>query len=580
MPGTNITYNGITFKDVLTRNITQEVVPDSTGLNPLYVRIVVEADVTIIAGSGTTSIGFKGSGTIPTVLAAVQQKILEPRRNFSMTIGSIPLFDIIPAANEAFTASPGNSLNRLDVNNGPKASLEVREMISNKVARATFRIEMAVPNCPGATLGDGVLSLRFWTNDDIDENWYTTRTFNGRLRVASKNVKLQDFRNFIFPPIAGGFKRKSVSLQEDPNGLELEFTVVDEEFYVSCPRPATTWRGTHNVSTPFAGGVIGDSEVRVELEGPRDTSKSELIQLAIKIIDNKLQLETSTLASRESEGRAMLLYYAVSEDLGRNRITATARVRHTTASTTSGGNIFIKTVGQPLTIPDYQFNRSRGFNPTATLSNIVAQKLTTSCNPDIDTASSSKGKQKRRTRSGAKEGDPPEVDIGIRELEDYETSYSDDHGQKLYTAYRLSSQVMAPQGVVGLPVGSASGSSVDSQVFVQLHEPPANMIVRVVSERVGEPPEVPFPRKSYTDSKTGIVHTLLYWDVSSAAVALTGDGRSQIFHVEAFFEYGLNREPDLSKDKLEIGHNPAIKRSQVVTSLPTNMFTDNQYQTG
>ena len=40
-PGTTVEYNGITIHDVLTDDVTQEVVYDKTGVDPIGIRVTV-----------------------------------------------------------------------------------------------------------------------------------------------------------------------------------------------------------------------------------------------------------------------------------------------------------------------------------------------------------------------------------------------------------------------------------------------------------------------------------------------------------------------------------------------------------
>lgn len=588
MSGTNITYNGIQFLDVLTKDINQEVVYDSTGVDPVYVKVIVEADVTILTSTG--SLGYGVNDNLASVISTVQSAIMTPRRNFIMSVNGTDLFNVKPAAT-APGAAPNNggigqgvalgkTKGGTDINHGPKASLVIHHIVGDKVARGTLRVELAIANCGAQTINAnyGVVNLRFWAADEVDENWYTTRTFHGRLRVASKNVSVHELRELVFPPVASGFKRKSVSLQEDPNGLELEFTIVDEEFPVSCPKPATTWKGTHNASTPFIGGVIGESEVRVTLEGPRDTSKAKLISLAVNIIDSKLHIKTSTGTGAGSLATSVLLYYAISDSLHENRITATAKIRHATALTKSGGNIFSKSIGQPLELEsEYDHNRARQWGPpTAGLSGLFIQLLQTSCNPSSgfrgQTGTSikkSSGKEKP-VDPGEEPGDTYELSGEIAPLNPHEVKYSEKQDEHIYSNhYRMSSEFIVNQGTVGLPVGSTSSSSGTSLAVVSLHKPVARKVIRVVAERVGAAPDIPKPRTSFVSGN--ITHTLKEWDLTGGAVALSADGRTEIFHVEASIEYWMSKAPTPGVDSFEIGRIPSL--DDVSTTLPANIFT-------
>lgn len=570
----------VTLKDVLTRSVTQEVVYDSTGLDPIYTKIVIEVDTTLIgkvAAGVIPTLGFGDTRKLADVIRHVQGILLTPRRHFKMTVGGVTLFDVNPAESETGTASAIQRLGNTDVNNGPKLTFTVNEIISGKVARCTVRCEMAVPNCKSAILGGanpGLISLRFWTSDELDENWYVTRTFHGRLRVASKNFEPHSFRHLIFPPVGDGFKRKSVNVAEDPNGLELEFTVVDQEFFMSCPAPATTWSGKHTVSSPYAGTIIGIADVHVTLEGPRNTSKAELIQLAVQIIDNKLQLDTGHLATSGLEGRAVLLYYAIEDTLHLNRITATAKVRVVQAST-STGNIFSDTMGQPVTIDDYNLNRSRTWNPSAAtnLTGIVLQSLGSSCSPPLPGfRTSTSSSSKNGSTSYVAHGEETSVTAELRTLDKRDNSYSPETDAAAYNVYMLSSEVFIDQGTAGLPVGSTSSSSKSaSLVVVQLHEPTGSRKIRVIAERLSEPPKIPKPLRSFT--MDGILNTLKSWKLVGSSVTLAGDGVTPIYRVEGVIDYWLDNAPDPDTNFIPVGQNPAIENGKVVNMLPPTIFS-------
>src|SRR5690606_2432321 len=126
-----------------------------------------------------------------------------------------------------------------------------------------------------------VLNNRWSTEDVIDQNQMTTRTYRGKLRVRNANVNPHTYRGWVVPPLMDGFSRELMRFNSTPDGLTLEYTVVDKECCTAPSAPARKWSGLHSSST--GDGVTFYEEVSVRVEGAKDTSKKDLIGLAVNL---------------------------------------------------------------------------------------------------------------------------------------------------------------------------------------------------------------------------------------------------------------------------------------------------------
>ncbi len=235
MSETTIRYNGVEIKSVLTESIDQEVVKDSTGVDPIYVRVRVAVRGIVHLSQNANLMGLKVPGDLATGVNSVIDDLLQPRRPFSMLINGLPMFDVVPGMVRPGLSAAQAPLNRTDCNHGPITTVRFLEVVSGNTMRIEFTCTMHLPYCDqtGQSPG-GIISFRFWIAEDIDcTTWTTRRIYSGRVRVAHMGINvLTAFRNNIrFPPLQRSFVRKAISLHQSPNGLEMDFTVVDQEMW-------------------------------------------------------------------------------------------------------------------------------------------------------------------------------------------------------------------------------------------------------------------------------------------------------------------------------------------------------------
>jgi hypothetical protein len=559
---TSITYNNVTLQDVLTRNIETSIVREPTDTDAIYLKIKVTADTVVVTNDGSLGITL-GTADLGTATKALLLLMNAPRKRFIMRVGNVKLFDILPIAGPPGTqfGTPGEG-GWLDIKNGPEASLTIHEIISDYSMRVTFSVTCHVP-ISGELIDStsGVLSLKWWQTDSYDENFFVTRKTVGRLNVASAYVSVHALRNFVLPPLQGGFKRTNIDLAEDPSGLILDFTITDRQEYAAPPWPATKWSGRFTVSQPFLGETMGHAECRVSLEGPPEVSRAALVTLAARILFQRLKL--TNMGSKDSsmtEG-AVVESLVFSEALERNQVDAVGRVRiiADNSKRVFFQNIVETEMGKHLK-PEVALDG--GYDPTrfqkrfgqlAGLSGLFLDALQEPGNTNIYRLAN----QEEFSISGSvpSEEEPKEgtavTAVTAEAIEAVEDDASDEHRKAPYLKASMKSTLFSNSGTIRVPRGVGSTEPIslteDNTKKIKLHRGQTYRKIIVEMTRVGEAPQIPDPKDSFTDEALGVTHTLVHTDFSIDASGTLSDGRTAVNKVKMYLVYALSKTPDLSK---------------------------------
>lgn len=557
---TQITYNGVTLKDVLTRSIDSEVVYDPTNTDPLYVRVTVRAEVLINITNGSLGITLNGAD-IATATRSIIAALTMPRRRFTMTVGGKTLLDISPVAVDDCASGGDLGGTVKDIDNGPRPSFEIRDLISDYSMRGTFSCVMHVPACCGNQKiddGNGIISIKWWQNDEVDENFYTTRTTAGRLIVASPLINIHALRFHCLPPLQGGFKRKSIHLSEDPGGKILDFRITDQQEYAAPPYPATKWTGAFTVAQPFAGDTYGTAECRVSLEGPPDISRSELILLAARILYSRMKIKPGPGASTTDTG-ALITNVAFTEHLHRNAVDAVAQAMIITGEAPQAvlQNIASTDMGKhlPGTVSESGYDPTEFPNGRATvgLAGLFVDALQTACSTNAYKLPNAEDSTATTPASSGLDdyGSPGDTTIQVTTATALPVSpgeaYSEGHKTAPYVKAEMLSSIKELSGKVRLPSGDDESSGSETTVAVALHQPAYERIIKLEMTRIGEAPNTPTPKEDFTDETHGITHTLLDSEIECDASGTMSDGKTTIYKLRMKLTYSLNKTPDLSK---------------------------------
>lgn len=583
MTQTNIRYNGIDMVNVLLEGIDQELIREDTGVDPLYIQNRVSVNTVLhFSNVQATTIG-RDMATDGTTLAegydAIIDNLLQPRRSFLMTTGGNTLFNIVPGAVRPGIKNPNKDnrfpLSQTDVNHGPITSVRVLELIAGKSMRIQFVCTFCTPYCdvPGQTRG-GVLSFRFWIAEDIDcTDWTTERVYHGRIRVAhlGHNVLLELRNNYKFPTLQRHFLRRRISLNQSPNGLELEFTITDKEVWAVPPSPATDWHGYHSISSPKPGGQVMFSELYLRLKGPRDVPKRHLISLIQRIMVAKLHIDDlkkndqtwlQSVSYKDLFHENTVEAHAVVKMVGRDDETKLWNVAD--LNNTFG----LKLDQGAIRLTGYDNSKAFHANPTATLKGLFLAFLNDPCHVLGFPADNPKKSQKGYDQGG----EVSVVDQG-EDLEQSNSKYSDEHAQGgAYNIYRMVSEVDSDHGTIQMPLGKKSGSQSSTSSTISLYQGYSQRRIRIEAERLGNWPTLPEP-KDFTASKGNITHNLLQDKIHPSAPQLSADGRKTLYHVGYEILFGLSKVPDYSKGEVPAALAPfRVPGQSSVFAVPAAVF--------
>jgi hypothetical protein len=577
---TTLTYNGVTLTNVLTRRFQQDAVYDQSGTDLVYHRFTIVAQGVI---ADHTSAVYSSYPNMPSVLPdstiqhhAIRSLLLKPRGEFRMEIGggneilrASPLTGRVPL----LSSDTGTASQQYDVNNGPKPKrCEITQIAGSTALRVEFEIEICKVECDadGNATGNttGILSNRWSCIDTVDQNFYTTRTFTGRLECVG-NFNPHTLRNWVVPRLTIGFRRQSMTFRVSEDARILEYQIADREVAFAPPRPATSWRYTHReVGSDRMGRVR--SSIDIYLAGPRDVDKARLIEIATAVFEARLMNGDIEKNATIIEHIELVDSYGDNE----NSVNLSATVSRVPAAEGRVGTTFgmiAANLGKPIdkndlegVVDDYNSNLSiGGYNDEPIfvsgpipIVGAFAAYLQTPCDENhrmIGAAEITSGDEDEDTGS--------EPDVNAYVVKDIEENLPDKlseaHRRDPYTVWKVDSKYQTDDHRAALPIAgltagvgvSGGGSSLS---VVNLAPPAARRIIRIEAQRVGRQPVLPKPKRSYR-FLGGIARRLRY-AVTPQDPRKTADNK-YIFTVIAEIEYALSVVPK-DEDKLPIGNNP------------------------
>lgn len=321
-------YNGVTLSRVYTERWNETVKYDDTGVNVLGSTITMSFRASVLRDNedGSTPpvspwptvppnvvpTNYQGisSGVGGEIKTDASDKLKLMLRNLQTPrcalivyddITGRPVFEAYPAPLPGTDPYAGHEdvKRNIDVNNGPKPQNVQVNAIVNEYYEITFEIEVTKIRClQGETNPSGtwdtidpstgvVISNRCWTDESIDDNFYTTRTFNGKLTISTNSVSVHSFRHLFYPPLEVGFRRSSVRFSESQDGLSLNYVVVDKQIRNAAPYPATQYAGSVTYSLINSYKEIVD--IQLSLMGAPFTPRKVLFDLARLVVYNKIK---------------------------------------------------------------------------------------------------------------------------------------------------------------------------------------------------------------------------------------------------------------------------------------------------
>lgn len=620
--GTHIIYGDVVLKNVMTREFDVQPVKDPTNTDIWYwkhtikVSAIVHRDTSVVStdvGNISTSTGMGvlavtgGSMRTSTNHPAVQikelkEKLLTHRKQFVYAVDSYILLEGIPNTDPiyatlkagGFQNEGSENIKRMDVNNGPKP-LDCR---ITYVGANTFSIEWEVEVCKPCNddvNSTGILGNRWSCVDDVDEVLRTTRTWNGRLRTIgslSSKTMVHQFRYLCLPPIVNGFRRKSMKFAGEPAGVELEYTIIDEQIIGDAtPVPAVMMYGNHTESVGITAlaGITGS--VRLSLDGVPGTPKNELIQLAMQIANHKLGVKQGQGESHLVQALSVTDYISPLM----NRIEISMTVLHNPsnvnqAGVNAWGASLVGRVGEPLSKietlgPNYEYAKPSG-SVNCDLANAMFCYLQSPCDYEHGLTGEDDGegfadpiKDEDPAYSSQDDATPkPDGEYvatsalgpwaGITTGITGGTAAGAADSPWQYSQVDIIDKTFG--GKIALPV-SGGGSSDPSLALIQLHRPTGMRSVKISAERMGDYPTLPLPTNITVQ---GVVFSYLKHETNVRQPKLSGNGRSWIYALDAEYHYSL---PNPLETRIPVGMSPDTPTNDVHKEFFQNYTTASQW---
>lgn len=547
---------------MLTDDIQHFNAKDSTGVDQVGVRVVIQ--LSAVVHTSAQDLTGKKLTSLQTELEPLLMALSKDRRRFTMKIGGAVLYDVGPGAAEANapTINVMKKLDQQDINNGPIPTVQVMKIVGGISATIRFTIEFTIPNCggPGPINNTGLVNFRFWISEHVSSARLTTRTYQGRIRVAHKNISPHALaRAVTIPPLERGFQRHIIQWNESEDGLHLDFTYQDVERIAAAPWNrfanvgAVDWSGQLTASTSDMGAT-GVLEMNLNLVGDKRTSKADLIEIAFLACNSKMRLLDAIQGLSKRKAHSFLESLSVTEELSENQISMQARVRHTGDKNVIAGllsNGSDQLLGRPLGKMGIDYDPEVHFNPgpSAGVGGIFLSLLQTPCNP----AKIPPAKEKKKSYSSPSSGGGTSQQTSS--LPTNSSYASQTHQAALYLEYLMESEIYYRTGKIALSTGAALNSNAPSMQLVNLHQPGAMREVRIDASRVDAVPELPSIFTDFADAN-GIGHKIVGEPkICPTTPQLSADSRNLLYRVRFQAMYMMTRPPR-ANESLPIGSLP------------------------
>ncbi len=288
-----VTYNGVTLPYSLTTQFRQEALYDDQGGTDWYltkydimVQSIINVNYLQLIAPDLVQVGAPVTSNAAEIMSIIWTRLMRPRRAFTFTFNGR---DIIPEAQN-------DQAGTVDAKNGPIPQSCSFHNLTNDTFLITYHIvanywqKTAV--VAGASpmvqnrRGNSVLYNRWSESIELDGNNYTRRTREGKYVIRSDNnegfMADQIRSNLAVLSVPAGFLRESSTYTISPDGLGIQYRIIDREIFKMPPSPAFKASGKYSESCGKAGAQRF-AEVNVHLEGSKTTPQHELVYRALGI---------------------------------------------------------------------------------------------------------------------------------------------------------------------------------------------------------------------------------------------------------------------------------------------------------
>jgi len=574
----DVVYAGIKMPLVKTNSFSQEAIYSEDGIDYLYTRFSLDLQCLLTKDSLQINSGVLPGGLdINQLIVEVRRVILQPREKFRFSLGH--------------NASAIVEIGAPDPAGGPfPKSFDIVEIHGANAAIANFRIE--AHSTDGCGDEDDFLSNRFTTSTVYNQDLYATRTVTGKLVLRGKrDVQPDSFRNLVMPELPHEYRRQSMQFAVNSSGLELGYTIVDQEVF-NIDRISTTSRGTYTESVEKQGTKLYVN-VEVSLSAPKNFAKNLLISRAAEIVESRITSQDIILSHQYTEDMfanaitLSLRAWRVPQGIGRFKFfllgaTLAKDLPEPDVSITDGlpeNEVLVDKEKTPFNDRGFPSSHSADLSVRnkGILQAIIAAWKEPCTKRDL-----------QNLQFKPFDEDPPETDLinphlGIKVVELENIQVPEYHPrfiqEPLYTDATIEIDYFTTKRVLQLPIAQfippeldkaidkGPGLAADDTVFVELSRPTMTKTITWTFERVNILPDIPDPIADYVVPRTGnkIRGKLLSKTISSIAPELLADGKTKIFRISGTYVYGFNRVLNESEKPLDIGRLPWDK----------NIVTDN-----
>lgn len=529
----SLIYNDMQFLGILTATFDQEPVRDDSNTDTWYDKFTISIETiinTAVFAAANKTVGIIGNRVQGATAAEVCRNIqdrLEDRKPLQFIQDGTVVIE---------------SNLRMDANNGPRVVRKSIKPMGRNSAKVIVTFEVSRVVCtetPSPVVGN-----RWQVIDEVDDQWRTTRTWRGKLRLCNAVQNPQSFRHLVIPQLSDGFQRVRMHFASELNALELSYEVVDRQLLGdAAPLPGLNMQGTHTEAMD-RNGAFSNGEVFVRLDGPPGTDRQVMIAQAIRIIGSKVQADKF-----RNSANWQWLELVITDHFGPNICAVDARARVMRAVEGDGavfrlGNMVLETLGKPLDLGGDYVN-FRTVPPSAypcTNVGLFACHLQSACVDDHAMPQNAARLDADDRSPGTSSYEKPTVtyDPSGSPLEITSPGYSDEQKSAMYTFTSIEWIVSINDGYVQLPYGDALPDSNDTIANIRLNQPTAKVTMKMAVERVGDWPTIP-ARKKFKD-QNGITYTPLQYSPNFRPREQQGDGRP-LHVVDVFAVFSLSRAP-------------------------------------
>ena len=624
--GTQVTYNEIVMRDVLTTMWDESVVYDFAGVDPLYTKITMtftgllhSSAIATRTTSPTPGISTGASIIAKDRLDRIRAQMMMPRGDLELKVGNevmlkasgVAVSQPLNANSLKNRPSSSNQRQDMDVNNGPKPiSFQIVNLWGSEVFRVTWTVEVCLQFfCEGES--PDVLGNRWAVSESIDSQKYLTKNITGELRLSSyASVPPSGYKYLVVPPLETGFRRESIDYAVSADLTTVRYSVVDKQIEFAAPFPAVSFNLTHNETTH--DGITFLSHASSEVVGQPGAVLGDLVRRAIQLVENRLGfsellknpasfiLHNASITTQQGERiqakcdiSLRLLGSGKSQTV--NKLTSDTIQRITTPLTNlpplSKGQKNLANAGQKnstdydpeisYVAPDHGFDSAGKSRSSAAMAVLLAYLQSPCGDHSMPTDGSNRSEPDKKTSqtqtadTGTRvnqNGDFGNNDSGP--LSNDKSSYDEEVKKVIYVDCRVTDEWFDDDMKAAMPIADTDADV--SMIVLRIAKRYSRRLVTYQASRVGDFPDIPNLPEKYQDCEDNVEMHRVKFARKLIGPTPTPDGGGAVAGVSMTAEYISTKPMDDTKKR-------AIMRLPILTantSIPATVVFNNSVNKG